>query len=197
MSKYCKWKHFSGKIFCVKFSLRYNFCGSCYVAFSRRSNYLLRRISVFLIFVGQATQNNLPPTKMYPFTVMHMNVIVKHTPLLSAYPLLSTYTLPAFNPFLLSACVYCIRSIKHLHALRVELKLLRKLQENRLLQSIGDTTATGEAIITGELMATGQDKINVQNVQTMRDGGIIASWDCHFVCWLSSVARRFACWPSC
>ena len=51
-----------------------------------------------------------------------------------------------------------IISIKQLHALRVELTLLRKLQENRLLQPTGDVTATGEAIITGELMAT-QDRL--------------------------------------
>ena len=44
--------------------------------------------------------------------------------------------------------------------------------------------AMGEAIITGELMAKGQAKI--QNVQTMRDGGIVTSRD-----------RRFVCWPSC
>ena len=65
----------------------------------------------------------------------------------------------------------------------MELKLLRNLQENQLLQPTGDATATGEAIITGELMATGQGK--VRSVQTMCDGGIVALWD-----------RRFACWPS-
>ena len=80
--------------------------------------------------------------------------------------------------------MYHIISIKHLHALRMELKLLRKLQENRLLQLTGDATATGEAIITRELMATGQTE--VQSVQTMRDGGIVASRDHRFVCWLSS-----------
>ena len=58
-------------------------------------------------------------------------------------------------------------SIKHLHVRRVELKLLRKLQENRLLQPTRDTTATGEAIITGELMATRQAEM--QSVQTTRD----------------------------
>ena len=36
----------------------------------------------------------------------------------------------------------------------MELKLLRKLQENLVLQPTGDATATGEVIITGELMAT-------------------------------------------
>ena len=86
------------------------------------------------------------------------------------YPLLSTYTLPAFNPFLLIAYVYHIISIKHLHALRVELKLLRKLQENRLLQPTGDATATGELITTGELMDIGEAE--VQSVQTMRDGSL-------------------------
>ena len=35
----------------------------------------------------------------------------------------------------------------------MEFKLLRKLQENQLLQPTGDAMATGEAIITGELMA--------------------------------------------
>ena len=50
-------------------------------------------------------------------------------------------------------------SIKCLHALRVELKLLRKLQENRLLQPTGDSMAMEEAIITGDLMATGQAEI--------------------------------------
>ena len=61
--------------------------------------------------------------------------------------------LPAFNPLVLSTYVHHIISIKHLHALRVELKLLRKLQENRLLQPTGDAMATGEVTITGELMA--------------------------------------------
>ena len=65
----------------------------------------------------------------------------------------------------------------------MELKLLRKLQENRLLQPTGDTTATGEAIITGELMATGQAE--VQSVQTTRVGLIVTSRDRHFVCWPS------------
>ena len=90
--------------------------------------------------------------------------------MLSAYPLLSAHTLPAFNPFLLSAYVYSIISIKQLHALRVELKLLRKLQEDRLLQPTGDTMATGKAIITGELMATGEAELH--SVQTMHDGRI-------------------------
>ena len=73
--------------------------------------------------------------------------------------MLSAYTLPAFTPFLVSAYLYCIIRIKNEHALRVELKLVRKLQENRLLQPTGDVTATGEAIITGELMATGQTEV--------------------------------------
>ena len=38
--------------------------------------------------------------------------------------------------------------------------------------------SSGEAIITGELMATGEAE--VQNVQTVRDGGIIASRDHRF-----------------
>ena len=66
----------------------------------------------------------------------------------------------------------------------MELKLLRKLQENGLLQHTGQVMATGEAIITGELMATGEAE--AQSVQTMRDGGIIASRDHRFVCWPSS-----------
>ena len=74
-------------------------------------------------------------------------------------------------------------SIKHLHALRVELKLLKKLQGNRLLQPTGDATATGEAIITGELKATGQTEI--QSVQPTRDGRIVALRDRRFVYWLS------------
>ena len=98
--------------------------------------------------------------------------------------LLSTYTLPAFKPFVLSAYAYHTISIKHLHALRVELKLLTRLQENRSLQLTGDVMAKGEAIITGELMATGEAEI--QSVQTTRDGGIVASQDRHFVCWPSS-----------
>ena len=92
--------------------------------------------------------------------------------------------LPAFNPFLLSAYVYRIIRIKHLHALRVELKLLRKLQENRLLQPTGDATVTAEAKNTGELMATGQAEI--QCVQGKRGGAIVALWDRRFVCWSSS-----------
>ena len=47
-------------------------------------------------------------------------------------------------------------NIEHLHALRVELKLQRKLKENRLLQPTGDAMATGEVIVTEELMATGK-----------------------------------------
>ena len=105
-------------------------------------------------------------------------------PLLSAYPLLSTYTLPAFNPFLLSAFVSRIVSIKNLHALRVELTLSRKLQENPLLQPTGDTMATGGAIIIGELMAIGEAE--VQRVQTTLDGAIIASRNGRIVCWVSS-----------
>ena len=49
-----------------------------------------------------------------------------------------------------------------------------------MLQPTGDAMATVEGIITGELMAIGQAE--VQNVQTMRDTGIVASWDRHFVC---------------
>ena len=71
-----------------------------------------------------------------------------------------------------------------MNALRVELKLLRKLKENRSLQPTGDATVIGEAIITCELMATGQPE--VQSVQTTRDGGIVASRNCRFVCWPSS-----------
>ena len=55
-----------------------------------------------------------------------------------------------------------------INALRVELKLLRKPQENPLLQPTRDVMATGEVIITGELMATEQAKI--QSVQSTRDG---------------------------
>ena len=98
--------------------------------------------------------------------------------------MLSAYKLHAFNPFLLSAYIYCIISIKHLHTLRVELKLLRKLQENQLLQPAGDATATGEVIISGELKATGQAEIPC--VHTTRDGVIVALWDRRFVCWPSS-----------
>ena len=94
--------------------------------------------------------------------------------------MLSAYTLPAFNPLLLSTCVYCIISIKHLHAIRVELKLLRKLQGNRSLQPTGEATATGEEIIIGELMAIKQTE--VQSVQTTHDGGIVASQDHRLVC---------------
>ena len=74
-------------------------------------------------------------------------------------------------------------SIKQLHALTMELKLLGKLQENRLLQPTGDATATGEAIITGELKATGQAEI--RSVQTTRDSGIVVLPDRRFVCWQS------------
>ena len=74
--------------------------------------------------------------------------------------------------------MYRIIRIKRLYTLRVELKLLRKLQENRSLQLTGGVMATGEAIITGELLATGQAK--VQSVQTSRDGGIVASQDLRF-----------------
>ena len=62
--------------------------------------------------------------------------------------------------------------------------MLRMLQENRLLQPTGDATATGERIITGDVMATGQTE--VQSVQTMRDGRIVASRDRRFVFWPSS-----------
>ena len=86
--------------------------------------------------------------------------------------MLSTYTLPVFNPFLLSAYVSHILSIKNLHALRVELKLSRKLQENRLLQPTEDAMATGGEVIIGQLMPAGEDE--VQSVQTTLDGGIVA-----------------------
>ena len=76
--------------------------------------------------------------------------------------------------------MYSIISIKHLPTHGVELKLLRKLQENQLLQPTGDTLATGEAKITGELMA------EVQSVQTVRDGRSVALQDHRFACWLSS-----------
>ena len=62
----------------------------------------------------------------------------------------------------------------------MELKLLRKLQENRLLQLTGDAMATGEAIITGEA--------ELRSVQATCDGGIVASWDRRL--------RRLICWPS-
>ena len=75
-------------------------------------------------------------------------------------------------------------SIKNFHALRVELKLSRKLQENRLLQPTEDAMATGGEIIIGVLMATGQAE--VQRVQTTLDGGIVTSQDGRFVCWPSS-----------
>ena len=60
----------------------------------------------------------------------------------------------------------------------MELKLLRKLQENRLLQPTGDAMATGGAIIIGELMATGEAE--VQCVQTTLSGGIVSSRDRRF-----------------
>ena len=41
--------------------------------------------------------------------------------------------------------------------------------------------ATGEAVVTGELIATGE-----ADIQTMRDGRIVASRDRCFACWLSS-----------
>ena len=66
----------------------------------------------------------------------------------------------------------------------MELKLSRKLQENRLLQPTEDAIATGGAIIIGELMATGEAE--VQGDQTTCDGGIVASQDRSFVCWSSS-----------
>ena len=50
--------------------------------------------------------------------------------------------------------------------------------------------AAGEAIITGEFMATGEftatGEVEVQSVQTTRDGGIVCSSDRHFACWPSS-----------
>ena len=52
------------------------------------------------------------------------------------------------------------------------------------IQPTGDAMATGEVIITGELMATGHAEL--RSVQTMRDGGIIFSWDRCFVYKLSS-----------
>ena len=67
---------------------------------------------------------------------------------------------------------YCTISIKRLHALGVELKLLREPQENQLLQ------------LTGDAMAT--EKAEVQCVQTTRDGGIVALRDHCFACWPSS-----------
>ena len=104
--------------------------------------------------------------------------------MLSTYSLLSAYTLPALNPFLLGAYASRKISIKNLHALRVELKLSRKLQEAQLLQPTGDVMATGGVISTGQLMATGEAE--VQSVPTMLDGGIVASRDHHFACWPSS-----------
>ena len=93
-----------------------------------------------------------------------------------------------FNPFVLSACAYCIISIKYLHALGVELKLLRQLTGDVMATGeaifTGELMATGEAIFTGELMATGEAE--VQNVQTTCDGRIVISRDHHFACWPSS-----------
>ena len=102
-------------------------------------------------------------------------LVVKRTPLLSAYSLVSAYTLPAFNPFFIKR----IRVSRNLHVLRVELKLSRKLQENRLLQPTGDAMGTGGAIIKAELIATGEAE--VQSIQTMLDGGIVASRNGRFV----------------
>ena len=58
-------------------------------------------------------------------------LVVKCTLLLSAYSLFSAYTLPAFNPSILSAYSYRIVLINylHIHVLRLELTLLRWLQE--------------------------------------------------------------------
>ena len=53
------------------------------------------------------------------------------------------------------------------------MKLLRKLQDNRLLRPIGDAMTTGEVIIIGELMTTGQAEM--QSVKTSHDGGIDAA----------------------
>ena len=97
--------------------------------------------------------------------------------MLSEYHLLSAYTLSGFNSFLLSAYASRIISIKNFNALtlRAELKLTRKLQENRLLQPTGDAIATGGARIVGELVAIGEAA--VQSVQTKLDCGIIPSRD--------------------
>ena len=88
------------------------------------------------------------------------------------YPLLSTYTLPAFYPFALSAYipVRVSHNIKHLHTLGVELIEAAELATvNQLLQPTGDAMATEEAIITAKLMATGEAE--AQSVQTTRDRG--------------------------
>ena len=122
-----------------------------------------------------------------------------HSVVKLVYPLLRTYTLLALYPFLLSAGVYRIIGITHLHALRVELKQLRKLQDNLT----GDATPAGEAKITTELMATIQDEIQI--VQKMGDSGIEASCDCGFVgSSLRMIAALFvgrlailAGWPLC
>ena len=80
--------------------------------------------------------------------------------------------------------MYCIISIKHLHAIRVELELL--------IIATGDAIATANRRHDGHrrgdnyrrVEATGLTEI--QSVQTMRDGRMVASRDRHFVCWLSS-----------
>ena len=51
--------------------------------------------------------------------------------------------------------------------LEMELKLLRKLRENRLLQPTGDDMAKGEVIITAELIATGQPRYKVFRQRVM------------------------------
>ena len=61
----------------------------------------------------------------------------------------------------------------------MELKLLRKLQENRVLQYAGDATAKGEAII-GELLATDRPKYKMFRQRVMAGSslrGISALFD--------------------
>ena len=53
-----------------------------------------------------------------------------------------------------------------------------------MLQSTGDAMATRRAIIIEELMATGE--VEVQSVQTMLVGGLVALQDGRFICWPSS-----------
>ena len=102
--------------------------------------------------------------------------------MLDAYPLLSAYKLLAFDPFFIKR-IYTSRIIiiKNLHALKLELKLLRKLQENRLLQPTGDAMGTGHVMIIGGLMPTGEAE--VQSVQTMLYGEFLTLRDVHFLCW--------------
>ena len=87
------------------------------------------------------------------------------------------YTLPTFNPFVLSAYEYHIISIKRLHALGVGGVEAAQIavQENQMLHPTGNVIATEEAIIAGEFMATGEAE--VQSVQAMHDGRVIASQD--------------------